>query len=605
MSKPNGCFLLFAAAGMLPAASPSLFIAPVEQSSLAGFETSTLAQLNGSSVGGRAKALVVASDYRTAYVTATAEGSVWQIDITTGEVLQVLPTGPNPVALGLNPDGTTLYVLTSARESHLLAFDTATGAQIGTAAAGEDSTSLAVSPDGAKVYVSSLLQILDFSTSTLKITATVPVGAATMAFGPSSRVLYAAPVNLEQVVEIDTATDSLITTISTGSAAISGLAASADGSYLYAASSQGLLQIATATNRIVNDFDAGQAFFGVALSPGGSTALCLGVPTVSIHLASANSRNVPLNGYASAAAFTPNGAQFYVLIGTTFDVDYASESTDQLKGAVSAVPGNYWLAASSSGNKVGAISSDTGRVSLIDAASQTVDQTYLFQPSMGLAGLALNSTGTEAFFPAGNSSTLEILDLKSGAAKLVAIPGSGTDIDIAVSPDDNTAYVVAPQLCSVDLATAAVKQCGATITLAYTGLLRTLALNSTGTRIFAIGASSVGEYDASSLQLLRTVNLATGENAVGLVYSAATDSLYVIGTDTTNGTGVVVRVDAGSLTSVANALTAPLSDIAVGPDGKQVYLAGHFQEIVILDGTTLTPIGSIGQVQASSLVSAQ
>jgi DNA-binding beta-propeller fold protein YncE len=198
---------------------------------------------------------------------------------------------------------------------------------------------------------------------------------------------------------------------------------------------------------------------------------------------------------------------------------------------------------------------------------------------------------------------LEILEVNTGAKTKLPIPNSAPDIYDVVSPDDKTAYVLGQQLCAVDIASATVATCGPRITLAYTGLLRALALDSTGTRIFAIGASTVGEYDTASLNLLQTASLSSGESAVGITYSSATNSVYVIATDTTNDSGTVTRIDATSFTVAAIAVTPSLlSDIAVSPDGKQVYLAAYTNEIQILDGTTLATTGSVSQIRASSVV---
>lgn len=604
MLRSFPCVLLITTAAILPAANPSLFIAPVAQSSLVAYNASILTPVSGYSVGGNAKALVLSSDGKSAFVTATAEGAVKQIDLSTGNLLQTYSTGPNPVALGLSPDGTELYVLTSASTSYLYAFNTGTGAQTGKVPAGYQSISLAVSPDGKKIYVASS-KILDFDSSTLAISSTIPVAATGLTFGPSSQVLYALTIEADQQIQvISTKSDAVTATISTSLASVYALAVSGDGASLYAASTRGLIWISASTHQTIEVFDQQRAFFAVALSPDGSAAVCAGTVSVSINLKTAASQPVGVNGAASGVVFAPAGGQFYVLLNTAYDVDYVNLSTDQVSGAVTGVPGNYILAASLSGNKIGAIYSGAGKFSLIDATSHTVDKTYAFVPSQGLAGLALNSTGTVALFPTGSPSVLETLDLVTGKSTKVPIPNSAPDIYAAVSPDDKTAYVLGQQLCMVDIASDTVTKCGPTIALAYTGLLRALVLDSTGTRIFAIGASTVGEYDAASLQLLQTASLPSGESAVGITYSAATNSVYVIATNTITATGAVARIDATSFTVVATAATASLlSDIAVSPDGKQVYLAGYTNGIPILDGTTLAPTGSVAKIRASSVVS--
>ena len=608
-----------AASSILPAAASTLYIAPTGQSAVVTYSVPGLSQSNRFPAGGNAASMALSPDGTAAYVAAPLESAVVKYSVSTGQVLATYPT-PQPTSIALSPDGSMLYVVTS-RVDTLSAFNTATGAEIGPVPSGLESSQIVVSPDGNALYVAANSDIYHFDAQTLQKVGMVPLEGESfsLAFGPTSGTLYALS-NSAFVVFIDTEDDTVVSSVQIPKGGF-GLAVNPAGSTLYIAS-HGLVEVSTATAQIVGTIDASQILGSVAISPDGTKALCALIESlndphfnlVEVSLSSGDVvQTVATDGSISSAIYSPTGTEVYTLLSGTFDIDFAPESGNMVTGLIRGVFPNGLLVSSLDGSTIAG--AYYGELYTINTASKQITGNFHFAaPTSPAQGAALNSNGTVALVGLSNPPSLEILTLASGASKTVPIP-SDTPLSMTVSPDDQTAYVVGNKLCSVDIPTGAVKLCGPQLEQHFANLLRTVAIDSTGTKLFVFDLRSVHVYDSSSLDTLApTIPVPDEQNPYAITYSAANNSVYVISNH--NGPpliGTVMRIDADSFAVVATQTYGhPLSDIAVSQDGTKVYLAedpvtneSQSYAVKIVDGTTLTAIGDIiPDIAPMSLVSA-
>ena len=84
------------------------------------------------------------------------------------------------------------------------------------------------------------------------------------------------------VVVLNLTSDTVVTSISLGSAMSGALAVNSAGTTLYAATNIGVATIDLSTNTVTSSFNTGEDFFGLALNSGGSTAYSVSTTKVDV-----------------------------------------------------------------------------------------------------------------------------------------------------------------------------------------------------------------------------------------------------------------------------------------------------------------------------------
>lgn len=243
-------------------------------------------------VGGAAKDVAVAPDGARAYVTLAGATTVAVVDTATRTLLpSVNLNGVIPNAIAIAPDGKRAYV---AGVSVAQVVDTATSLVTATLnplpGTSANMNAVAVSPDSARVYLASTvvgdfglantstLSVIDAATNALiaNIPLTGPTNARTrdLAISPDGKSAYVMDGRNGLVWVVDTATNTLVTTISTASAATPSdaeeIAFSPDGKRAYAVqpSANAVAVIDTATRTLLPPAIGVGAFpVGIAISP--------------------------------------------------------------------------------------------------------------------------------------------------------------------------------------------------------------------------------------------------------------------------------------------------------------------------------------------------
>jgi uncharacterized protein (TIGR03437 family) len=216
-----------------------------------------------------------------------SDNTVSVIDTATNAVAATVsvPGGPF-VGVAVNPAGTHVYVTNGTSET-VAVIDTATNAITATVGVGRGTYGVAVNPAGTRVYVANVddgnVSVIDTATNT--VTATVnlnaypisstPVGVA---IDPSGTHLYVSggatsPATggapLGTVWVIDTATNTITTSVRVAGNGASGIAVDPSGAHLYVAA-DGVSVIDTATNTVAARVVVGDAPWGLAMNPSGT-----------------------------------------------------------------------------------------------------------------------------------------------------------------------------------------------------------------------------------------------------------------------------------------------------------------------------------------------
>jgi len=217
---------------------------------------------------------VFSADGRFAYVVAMS-GAVDVIDVVGRTVVATIPVAGSPAGLALSPDGSSLYVTSSAANS-VTVISTATNLVVGSPiAVGVIPFGVAVSPDGTRIYVanqgSASVSIIDAASKAVIGSVAVGNSASGITVSPDGGRIYVANQS-GSVTVIDAASQSVVTTIS-----VSGLplivAVSPDGSRIYVTTQlQQLVVIDALTNTVTANVALPSHSVGVTVTPDGSRA---------------------------------------------------------------------------------------------------------------------------------------------------------------------------------------------------------------------------------------------------------------------------------------------------------------------------------------------
>jgi len=156
-----------------PAASARIYVSNEDGGSITVVDGQTEAVLATIPVGKRPRGMRLSPDGRTLYVALsgspkggpgvdesklpppdrTADG-IGVIDLATQKLVRVLPSGADPEAFDVTPDGKTLYV-SNEDAAQTSVVDLATGTVRKAVDVGKEPEGVAVRPDGKVVYVTS------------------------------------------------------------------------------------------------------------------------------------------------------------------------------------------------------------------------------------------------------------------------------------------------------------------------------------------------------------------------------------------------------------------------------------------------------------------
>lgn len=307
--------------------------------------------------------VAVAQADTRAYVVNSGLQNVSVVDIATNTILANIPVeGPHNIVV--SPDGSHAYVASiqvtnptfNIRQAFVVAIDTATnsivaniplnGAQI------QISQGMALTPDSTKLYVTdqspsgTVIDVIDTATNTITTSIPTPnINSRTLVMAPDGSRLYVANATIGDIYVIDTATNAIVDTILTDAppAGTSAMVISPDGSRLYASSSFNFTMsvVDTATNTRVSTFPSAD-WFSMTITPDGTKIYAIGQPDSGPYwvIDTATFTTTTLgDGFRAwwQAAITPDGA-FAYLTDELYDTLVEFDTTTNLEVAAIQLP---------------------------------------------------------------------------------------------------------------------------------------------------------------------------------------------------------------------------------------------------------------------------
>ena len=358
------------------------------------------------------------------YVSNTGDGTVSVINTSNNSVVATIPLcndcGPGPEGLAVTPGGGFVYVANEGNGTvSVIATATNTVAAIIQLPTNlcpscvSTPVGVAITPDGTRAYVSdtgeNAIDVIDIATNTVSASITADVsGPKAIAMSPNGVAAYYV-FGTNSVGRIDTdpvpgseTYNTHTTTLMVGNTP-TGIAVNPDSTFIYVTN-----QADNTVSVIPNSFPN---FGGPAYPP---------FPTIAL----------PAGSGPYAVAFTPNGAQAYVVNQTNSTVSVINTATSTVSKTLSAPtcidPLNQ-VAVSSDGSQVYVADSDCGTADVILTATNTFTATPVsvgFNP-FGVAASSSQSmtlgppgTTTTFFF---NTDTLKITPITNLGGELVTV----------------------------------------------------------------------------------------------------------------------------------------------------------------------------------------
>jgi YVTN family beta-propeller protein len=262
-------------------------------------------------VGKRPRGIRIAPDGRSLYVALSgspkagpgvdesklppadrAADGIGVVDIATRRLVKVLPSGQDPEAFDLSPDGKTLYV-SNEETAEVTVLDTITGAVKARVRVGEEPEGVTVRPDGAFVYVTCEAEneVAVIDARSLKVVARIATGPRprSVVFTRDGSVAFVTTENVAAVTVADAARHRALAPLAITSTAGKplpprpmGSVLSADGKTVYVSNGRGgsVAVIDVAGRRVTRMIeDVGARPWGIGVSGDGRMVITANGPS--------------------------------------------------------------------------------------------------------------------------------------------------------------------------------------------------------------------------------------------------------------------------------------------------------------------------------------
>ena len=295
-------------------------------------------------------------------IPANKTVSTIQIGNSSSGSLTTTPSYPQEVAL--TPDGSRAYVTDGSTSVWVV--DTKSNSVVGKIASGSDPERIAITPDGKRAYVTTItcglllcsgpgnppqlgsVNVIDTGTNSLVSTITFGQLPANFPSGvtisPDGTRAYVTPNMGSNIWVVDTASNSIIATISAAATGFTDVSASPDGTTVYAIGwTNGPTQsffvdvIDTRTDTVTTSITLSnrEELIRIAVTPDGSHAYVTGEGSVWVidtvkNAVVATVPLVPLGTPLGEIAFTPDGKSAYVTCVNTGLIYVLDTSTNHV-----------------------------------------------------------------------------------------------------------------------------------------------------------------------------------------------------------------------------------------------------------------------------------
>jgi YVTN family beta-propeller protein len=277
------------------------------------------------SVGKRPRGLKLSPDHKLLYVALSGSPSagpgvdeskipppnraadgIGVVDLTANKLLRTLPSGPDPEAFDLSPDGKTLYI-SNEDTGEVTILDLATSKITGKIPVGAEPEGVRVRPDGKFVYVTceGTSEVLAINTATRKVVAHMHAGLRprSIVFTRNGATAFATSERGGVVNVLDSMNHKVIGTIKIPAlpgkndlpARPMGSVLSPDGKHVYISNGRGesVAVIDVATRRMARLIgDVGTRPWGIGVSPDGRNIYTANGPSDEVSVIDAKTGKV-------------------------------------------------------------------------------------------------------------------------------------------------------------------------------------------------------------------------------------------------------------------------------------------------------------------------
>jgi YVTN family beta-propeller protein len=401
------------------------------------------------------------------------------------------------------------------------------------------------------------------NTGTSPITATITVTPVSPGFA------YIANTASNSVSVINTATNTVVTTIPAAGLGPQAVSVSPNGRTVYVTNGSPnnlfvipgtVLGISTATNTVIDTLIA-PAASGVAVGPDGTVYVTTEHGNRGF-LLSSSAPEIQVGSFPSGVAVSPDGAMVYVAnpVDNTVSVINTTPLFQDVVATVAVGISPNGLSVSPDGSRV--YVANAGSVSVINTTSNTVIATI---PTGGgpAGGILVTPDGSRVYVAGGQANIVSVINTATNAV-VATIPVSGGPLGVSVTPDGSRVYVTDNQANNVSVINTATNTIVATIPVGHSpssvGNFIT-GVGCTGAPVtFTITVNPASVHDAS------LSNLTVSNGSLTPSFASATTSYIdtvsnissLIVTPTTNNTNATVKIN-GSIITRGSSASIPLA----------------------------------------------
>jgi YVTN family beta-propeller protein len=279
------------------------------------------------------------------------------------------------------------------------------------------------------------LTVLDTATnsivSTVPIVSTCAVGIAVN--GSGTRVYVGCPF-VFKVSVVDTGSNTVVASVPLGNGA-DGIAVNDAGTRVYAAipTSNVVSVIDTASNSVITNVAVGANPDGLAVDPSGSRVYVANLHSNNVSVIDTTSNTVvatiAVGSFPLAVAVNRAGTRAFVTNSQSNSVSVIDTATNTVVATVpvgsapSGVAGPTGVAVNPAGTRVYVVDNHANSASVIDTATNAVVATVAVGANP--LGVALNPEGTRAYVPGADSNNISVIDTASNAVIATVAGGIG------------------------------------------------------------------------------------------------------------------------------------------------------------------------------------
>jgi YVTN family beta-propeller protein len=368
--------------------------------------------------------------------------------------------------------------------------------------------------------------VVDTATNSIKTTIPLSANGSTLsvAVSPSGDRVYAINNANGDVLTIDTASNTVINTLTLSLAAY--LAVSPDGAKLYVPGGSDVSVIDTAANTVIKTIPVGSVAQGAAFTPDGKKAYVAnkGDGTVSvIDVASGTvSKTVTVGSNPFYVAVTPDGSKVYVAnTNTSGTVSVIDTATDTLKTGpgypISVGNDPESIAVTPDGSKVYVVNVGGNSVSVINTSTDAVSTTIASVSDGGPAGIAFTPDGSKAYVPASAGHTVSVITVATHSVAKISGFGTSGSVD---SPIALGKFI---QPASIPMTSTYTAPQGRLTLTSNTPVMAADAVNQTSVYYAPYQGNIVAIYDGANMQSYAlsgqlTMALNTSNQTAGNIY---------------------------------------------------------------------------------------